>query len=381
MWHRFTDGARRVIFYAQEEAAALGTHLVGTEHLLLAMLRRDGDVVPGLLRSMDVPWEAVRSELLLHVSRGTSQQQFDMALTPSAKRAIDVAHECSSNLQSNYIGSEHLFLGVVLVEDGLAARVLARFGVSADRVRDLLVETRNARTRDVPESEQLSSTHETDPERLPPHPARIISQTEFGARAWRVIEAAIGYARSLDAGRVEVEHLKMAMMGNVRTDGICDPETGLSGDQVDRWRLFTERARRVVFFAQEEAARVGENYLGTEHLLLGLVRESDSTAGRILLRLGADMGRISAEVKEQANRGHGSLGQGFKLTPRAERVINMATEEVRQLNNNYIGTEHLLLGLIRDGDSLAARVLAKLGVDLERARRAASEMQDGNSQK
>ncbi len=146
------------------------------------------------------------------------------------------------------------------------------------------------------------------------------------------------------------------------------------------WQRFTERARRVVFFAQEEAARVGENYLGTEHLLLGLVRESDSTAGRILLRLGADMGRISAEVKEQANRGHGSLGQGFKLTPRAERVINMATEEVRQLNNNYIGTEHLLLGLIRDGDSLAARVLAKLVVDLERARRAASEMQDGNSQ-
>jgi ATP-dependent Clp protease ATP-binding subunit ClpC len=146
------------------------------------------------------------------------------------------------------------------------------------------------------------------------------------------------------------------------------------------WQRFTERARRVVFFAQEEAARLGENYVGTEHLLLGLVRESDSVAARILDRLGVPLGRIRAEIERQVTRGHGNLGQDMQLTPRAKRVIDLAYEEARQLNNNYIGTEHLLLGLIREGDGLAARVLVKLGADLERTRREVYAMQEGESQ-
>ena len=146
------------------------------------------------------------------------------------------------------------------------------------------------------------------------------------------------------------------------------------------WQRFTERARRVVFFAQEEAARLGENYVGTEHLLLGLVRESDSVAARILDRLGVPLGRIRSDIERQVTRGHGNLGQDMQLTPRAKRVIDLAYEEARQLNNNYIGTEHLLLGLIREGDGLAARVLVKLGADLERTRREVYAMQEGESQ-
>src|SRR5437016_5122285 len=142
------------------------------------------------------------------------------------------------------------------------------------------------------------------------------------------------------------------------------------------WQRFTERARRVVFFAQEEAARLGENYVGTEHLLLGLVRENDSVAARILDRLGVPLGRIRSDIERQVTRGHGNLGQDMQLTPRAKRVIDLAYEEARQLNNNYIGTEHLLLGLIREGDGLAARVLVKLGADLERTRREVYAMQE-----
>ena len=146
------------------------------------------------------------------------------------------------------------------------------------------------------------------------------------------------------------------------------------------WQRFTERARRVVFFAQEEAARLGENYVGTEHLLLGLVRESDSVAARILDKLNIPLGRIRADIERQVTRGHGNLGQDMQLTPRAKRVIDLAYEEARQLNNNYIGTEHLLLGLIREGDGLAARVLVKLGADLERTRREVYQMQEGETQ-
>jgi ATP-dependent Clp protease ATP-binding subunit ClpC len=146
------------------------------------------------------------------------------------------------------------------------------------------------------------------------------------------------------------------------------------------WQRFTERARKVVFFAQEEAGRLGENYVSTEHLLLGLVRENDSVAARILDRIGVSLGRIRSEIERQVARGDGRLGQDMQLTPRAKRVIDLAYDEARQLNNNYIGTEHLLLGLIREGEGLAGRVLSKLGVDLDRTRREVTHMQDGGGE-
>lgn len=145
------------------------------------------------------------------------------------------------------------------------------------------------------------------------------------------------------------------------------------------WQRFTERARRVVFFAQEEAGRLGENYVSTEHLLLGLVRENDSVAARILDRMGVSLGRIRSEIERQVTRGDGRLGQDMQLTPRAKRVIDLAYDEARQLSNNYIGTEHLLLGLIREGEGLAGRVLAKLGVDLDRTRKEVLALQDNDS--
>src|SRR2546425_394040 len=145
------------------------------------------------------------------------------------------------------------------------------------------------------------------------------------------------------------------------------------------WQRFTERARRVVFFAQEEAGRLGENYVSTEHLLLGLVRENDSVAARILDRLGVSLGRIRSEIERQVTRGDGRLGQDMQLTPRAKRVIDLAYDEARQLSNNYIGTEHLLLGLIREGEGLAGRVLARLGVDLDRTRAEVRSLQDNDS--
>ena len=145
------------------------------------------------------------------------------------------------------------------------------------------------------------------------------------------------------------------------------------------WQRFTERARRVIFFAQEEAGRLGENFVTTEHLLLGLVRENDSVAARILERMGVSLNRIRSEIERQVTRGDGRLGQDMQLTPRAKRVIDLAYDEARQLNNNYIGTEHLLLGLIREGEGLAARVLAKLGVDLERTRREVMSLQDSDT--
>src|SRR3984957_9408512 len=146
------------------------------------------------------------------------------------------------------------------------------------------------------------------------------------------------------------------------------------------WQRFTERARKVVFYAQEEAQKFGEGYVSTEHLLLGLVRESDSVAARVLEKLNVSLNRIRAEVEKQLPRGDARPSQDMTLTPRAKRVIDLAYDEARNLNNNYIGTEHLLLGLIREGDGLAGRVLAKLGVELEKARKEVMALQDNEAQ-
>src|ERR1700694_1771668 len=101
------------------------------------------------------------------------------------------------------------------------------------------------------------------------------------------------------------------------------------------WQRFTERARRMIFFAQEEAARLGENYVGTEHLLLGLVRENDSTAARILDRLRVALRRSRSDIERQVTRGHGNQSQGAQMTPRARRALDLARDEARQLNHNY----------------------------------------------
>jgi len=136
------------------------------------------------------------------------------------------------------------------------------------------------------------------------------------------------------------------------------------------WQKFTERARRVIFFAQEEAGRLNENYVSTEHILLGLTREDDCRAALVLARLGATMADIRRDIERQVAQGDGRLGGEMQLTPRAKRVIDLSCEEAQRIDNKYIGTEHLLLGLVREGEGLAGRVLsARFGIDLERARR------------
>lgn len=141
------------------------------------------------------------------------------------------------------------------------------------------------------------------------------------------------------------------------------------------WEKYTERARRTIFYAQEEAGRYGENHVSTEHLLLGLLREPNSIACKALMNLNIPLENIRTELEQNIKRGEGKLGQDMQLAPRAKRVIDLAYDEARELDNNYIGTEHLLLGLIREREGIAAKVLSKLGVTLEKARAEISILQ------
>jgi ATP-dependent Clp protease ATP-binding subunit ClpC len=130
---------------------------------------------------------------------------------------------------------------------------------------------------------------------------------------------------------------------------------------------FTERAQKVLSFAQEEAVRLGHNNIGTEHILLGLIREGDGIAAKALLGLGLGLEKIQEEVEALIGRGQ-EQQSSIAYTPRAKKVIELSMDEARKLSHTYVGTEHMLLGLIREGEGVAARVLNNLGVSLNKAR-------------
>jgi bifunctional DNase/RNase len=136
----------------------------------------------------------------------------------------------------------------------------------------------------------------------------------------------------------------------------------------ERFDTFTERAKKVLSLAQEEARRFQHSYIGTEHLLLGLVREREGVAARVLGNLGVELNKVRSAVEFIIGRGDRVVPGEFGLTPRAKKVIELAVDEARRLNHYYIGTEHLLLGLVRESGGIAAGVLESLGVNLEKVR-------------
>jgi ATP-dependent Clp protease ATP-binding subunit ClpC len=135
-----------------------------------------------------------------------------------------------------------------------------------------------------------------------------------------------------------------------------------------RFEKFSERARRVLSLAQEEAQRFNHNYIGTEHILLGLARETDGVAARVLTSLGVELTKIRSAVEFIIGRGERPSPGDIGLTPRAKKVIELAVDEARRLGHHYIGTEHLLIGIMRESEGVAAGVLESLGVNLEKVR-------------
>lgn len=140
---------------------------------------------------------------------------------------------------------------------------------------------------------------------------------------------------------------------------------------------FTERAQKVLALSQEEAIRLNHNNIGTEHILLGLISEGDGIAAKALQALGLEISRIQSEVEKLIGVGKQGL-QTIHYTPRAKKVVELSQDEARKLGHSYVGTEHILLGLIREGEGVAARVLNNLGVSLNKARQQVLQLLGSN---
>jgi Clp amino terminal domain, pathogenicity island component/TIR domain len=175
------------------------------------------------------------------------------------------------------------------------------------------------------------------------------------SRIWHTLDDA--FFDVVEGIEKRVEELQMQLLTSVPLPR--------SSDKFDK---FTERVRKVLSLAREEAQRFQHNYIGTEHLLLGLVREGEGVAAKVLANLGVEPNKVRSAVEFIIGRGDRIVLGEIGLTPRAKKVIELAVDEARRLNHHYIGTEHLLLGLVREGEGIAAGVLESLGVNLEMVR-------------
>jgi len=144
---------------------------------------------------------------------------------------------------------------------------------------------------------------------------------------------------------------------------------------------FTDRARRVVVLAQQEARRLDHNYIGTEHILLGLIHEGEGVAARALDSLGISLDAVRQQVEEIIGRGQQAPSGHIPFTPRAKKVLELSLRESLQLGHDYIGTEHILLGLVREGGGVAAQILVKLGADLNQVRQQVIQLLHGHQAK
>ncbi len=213
MFERFTERARQVVVLAQEEARILKHNYIGTEHILLGLLREQEGLAARVLESLDITVERVRAQVVRIVGSGEEVTSGPIPFTPRAKKVLELALREALSLGHNYIGTEHILLGLLREEEGLAARVLESLDITVERVRAQVV--------------------------------RIVG----------------------------------------------------SGEEVTSGQIpFTPRAKKVLELALREALSLGHNYIGTEHILLGLVRENEGVAARILLDFDADSEKIRNEV-------------------------------------------------------------------------------------
>ena len=304
---KFTERARSVLTLAQEEALRLNHNYIGTEHLLLGLIREGEGVGAKTLTNLGVELSHVRSAVEAIIGCGDRAVTGEIGLTPRAKKVIELAVDEARRLNHTHLGTEHLLLG--LIREGVASQVLDSLGVQLDRAR-------------------------------------------------------LDIAQALRSRGVRAEGAAAVVPPSARSR----IETGSADEPVsDPFDKFTERARRALTLAQEEALRLGHNYIGTEHLLLGLVREGEGVAAKVLANLGVELDKVRSAVEFIIGRGAPPIDE-IGLTPRAKMVIDFAVDEARRLGHHYIGTEDLLLGLVREGEGIAAGVFESLGVSLDRTR-------------
>ena len=320
MFETYTEGAIKAIMLAQEESRRLGHNYVGTEMLLLGLIGEDISIAAQVLKSVGLTLKEVRIEVERIIGRGAGFVSVEIPFTPGAKKVLSLAEY--HQLGHIHLDTENLLLGLIQEPEQVVGEIFAHFGVELTAVREKVVQLSDEKIPEISSSTvQNFAAMETNREIR-----RILEQISKGRRG--------------------------------RSD---------SGESF-LFERFTEKGFKVIMRSDEESRRLGHNFIGTEQLLIGLIDEETGIAAKVLRSMGVTLKDTRTEVERIIGRGAGFVAVEIPFTPRAKRVIELSQEESRQLGHNYIGTEHLLLGLIRVDEGVACRVLANLGVDTTKIR-------------
>jgi ATP-dependent Clp protease ATP-binding subunit ClpA len=294
MFDRFTPNSKLCMNRARLESQRLGHEYLGTEHMLLGLLTVDRSTAVRVLEEMKVDRVRLRAEVEKLITPGVVKPLSQLPFTARAKKVLELSMEEAGGLGHNYIGTEHLLLGLIREDESVAAIALKSLGVDLGTARTKVVE-------------HLRSTS-------PETPTPAVARGSFFGRC-------------------------------------------------------TDQVKSIMHVADKEAMRFNHQYIGTEHILLGLVQERDAVACNVLLNMGVDPKRIRAEVEKIVKTGSPMVQTNQPpLTPRATKALEISWQEADIFGDARIDTEHLLLGLIRENEGIAAQVLANLGVKVEDVR-------------
>jgi ATP-dependent Clp protease ATP-binding subunit ClpA len=389
---------------AHEEAQRFQHNYIGTEHLLLGLVREGEGVAAKVLSNLGVELNKVREAVEAMIGRGDRIVPGQIGLTPRAQKVIELAVDEARRLNHHYIGTEHLLLGLVREEEGIAAQVLQSLGVNLVKVRthtiqvlsqsgipqkmEALPQLRDAlkaldiilREKEIALQQQeyglaaeLRACEVELRERIARRESDWHSEHDNKESEQVADEDIVSNTQQpIQDDDDQVQELSQEEKDFIETLGVYGQQKldALSQYDRDRFAKFTVRARRVLRFSWEEAQRLQHNYIGTEHLLLGLVRENSGIAGAVLHNLGVEINKVRSALEFIIGRGDRIVLGEIGLTPRTKKVIVLAADEAHRLNHDYIGTEHLLLGLVREGEGIAAGILESLGVSLQKVRTA-----------
>jgi predicted dehydrogenase len=317
--NNFTPRAQQALALARKEADRLNHNFVGTEHVLLGLIALNQGVACSVLRKLGLDLESVRMEVKKQVGAGPEPRMTgDIPFTPLVKKVLLLAGKKAKNLNDAHVGTEHILLALLQEGDGVAARVLKNLNVDAEQARREILK-------------------ELDP--------KICEVTE-------------------NLGESGAEKARSGSPAHSTTPASAAPLT-----REEAWN-FTPRAQQVLALARKEASRFNHNFVGTEHVLLGLIALNQGVAVTVLKKLGVRPDTLRMDIEKQIGTGPEQRMTGIiPYTPRVKKALALAAKEAKELDHTYVGTGHILLGLLREGDGVAARVLKNLDIYIDQTRR------------
>jgi len=296
--------------------------------------------------------------------------------TDRVRKVLQMSREEATRLGQRYVGTEHILLSMIGEGEGVGTAVLIALDIDLKAIKRKIEETVDAQP-----GRGENAVRPAGPD-LP-----------YTSRAKKVLEMAMSEARDLSCRYIDTGILLLGLLREEK--GIAAQVLTAAGVTLDRARAetlklagseplpntespggrsggynFTDRVRTILHLAREEAARLGHEYVGTEHILLGLVREGEGVAAAVLTNLNVDVEELEQMIEQRVTKGGAArvVGPDLPYTRGAKKVLELAMAETRELDHSYVGSEHLLLGLLREGAGVAAEVLTDLGVTLEEAR-------------